>query len=140
MKVLVAVDGSAHSRRAVQHLVKHPALLGRKPRIELLFVDPVLPAFVARHLGRGVIDALHADNAQAALQAPRRMLRRAHLPFHERSVLGDPATEIVNVAKALRSQLIVMGSHGHGTMSGLVLGSVVTRVLATCKTPVLVVR
>jgi nucleotide-binding universal stress UspA family protein len=33
-----------------------------------------------------------------------------------------------------------MGSHGHGTMANLVLGSVATRVLAACKTPVLLVR
>jgi nucleotide-binding universal stress UspA family protein len=36
--------------------------------------------------------------------------------------------------------MIVMGSHGHGALSGLVLGSVVTKVLAACKVPVLVVR
>jgi hypothetical protein len=33
-----------------------------------------------------------------------------------------------------------MGSHGHGTLTNLVMGSVATKVLAHCKTPVLLVR
>jgi nucleotide-binding universal stress UspA family protein len=33
-----------------------------------------------------------------------------------------------------------MGSHGHGTIGSLVMGSVATRVLASCKTPVLLIR
>jgi nucleotide-binding universal stress UspA family protein len=34
----------------------------------------------------------------------------------------------------------MMGSHGHGTLGSLVMGSVATKVLAGCKTPVLLVR
>jgi nucleotide-binding universal stress UspA family protein len=34
----------------------------------------------------------------------------------------------------------MMGSHGHGLLSGLVLGSVATKVLAGCKVPLLLVR
>jgi nucleotide-binding universal stress UspA family protein len=33
-----------------------------------------------------------------------------------------------------------MGSHGHGTLVNLVMGSVATKVLAHCKVPVLMVR
>ena len=33
-----------------------------------------------------------------------------------------------------------MGSRGHGALGGLVMGSVATRVLAHCQTPVLLVR
>jgi nucleotide-binding universal stress UspA family protein len=36
--------------------------------------------------------------------------------------------------------LLVMGSHGHGTLGNLVMGSVATQVLAHCKVPVLLVR
>ncbi|MDP4770616.1 MAG: universal stress protein, partial [Limnohabitans sp.] len=36
--------------------------------------------------------------------------------------------------------LVVMGSHGHGTLGNLVMGSVATQVLANCKVPVLLVR
>jgi nucleotide-binding universal stress UspA family protein len=36
--------------------------------------------------------------------------------------------------------LIVMGSHGHSSLGNVVLGSVANRVLARCKTPVLLIR
>jgi nucleotide-binding universal stress UspA family protein len=36
--------------------------------------------------------------------------------------------------------LLMMGSHGHGTLTNLVMGSVATKVLARCSTPVLLVR
>ena len=36
--------------------------------------------------------------------------------------------------------LVVMGSHGHSAVVNLVMGSVVTQVLAHCKVPVLLVR
>ena len=50
------------------------------------------------------------------------------------------ADGIAAYAEDGRFDLVVMGSHGHGELAGLVMGSVVTRVLARCKVPVLLVR
>ena len=36
--------------------------------------------------------------------------------------------------------LVVMGSHGHGNIVNMVMGSVVNQVLGTCSVPVLIVR
>jgi len=36
--------------------------------------------------------------------------------------------------------LLVFGSHGHGSFAGLVLGSVVTKCVAQTKVPVLLIR
>ena len=36
--------------------------------------------------------------------------------------------------------LVLMGSHGHGALVGMLLGSTVSKVLAASKKPVLVVR
>ena len=46
---------------------------------------------------------------------------------------------ISRVAKG-RFDLVVMGSRGHGSFVNLVMGSVATKVLASCGTPVLLVR
>ena len=51
-----------------------------------------------------------------------------------------PAATIVETANAERCDLIVMGSHGHGAIGQLFLGSVTARVAATCAVPLLVVR
>lgn len=52
----------------------------------------------------------------------------------------SPADAIVACAESEHCDLIVIGSHGRGTIRQLLLGSVTTRVLALCKVPVLVHR
>jgi nucleotide-binding universal stress UspA family protein len=52
---------------------------------------------------------------------------------------GSPARAIVEVAQARKCQLIVMGTHGRGGFSHLVLGSVAERVVRTASCPVLTV-
>jgi nucleotide-binding universal stress UspA family protein len=50
------------------------------------------------------------------------------------------AETIAKTAAEGKFDLIMMGSHGHSNLVNLVMGSVATRVLAHCKTPVLLVR
>ena len=47
---------------------------------------------------------------------------------------------VATLAENGKFDLIVMGSRGHGTLGNLVMGSVATKVLAGCDTPVLIVR
>jgi len=53
---------------------------------------------------------------------------------------GDPAGAILDVAKELRPDLIVMATHGRSGLSRLVLGSVAGRVVRESTVPVLTVR
>jgi nucleotide-binding universal stress UspA family protein len=53
---------------------------------------------------------------------------------------GDPAREIVRVARSIRANLLVIGTHGRTGWSKLMLGSVAQRVVATAPCPVLSVR
>jgi nucleotide-binding universal stress UspA family protein len=53
---------------------------------------------------------------------------------------GAPADAVVALADKGGFDLIVMGSHGHGTLANLVLGSVATKVLASTRVPVLLIR
>ena len=56
------------------------------------------------------------------------------------SKVGHAGEEIAALADAGRFDLLVMGSHGHGNLASLVMGSVAARVMARCKTPLLLVR
>jgi len=52
-----------------------------------------------------------------------------------------PAAEVIGaLSDAGKFDLLVMGSHGHGALGSLLMGSVVTKVMASCKTPLLIVR
>ncbi len=56
------------------------------------------------------------------------------------AVIGTPAWSIVDYAGAHDIDLIVMGTHGRGGMSHLLMGSVAERVVRTAPCPVLIVR
>jgi hypothetical protein len=47
---------------------------------------------------------------------------------------GDPATELLAFATSVNADLIATGSHGHGFVTRMLIGSVTTRILrcATC--------
>jgi len=53
---------------------------------------------------------------------------------------GKPGEVISKMATDGKFDLVVMGSHGHGALVNLVVGSVATEVLASCTVPVLIVR
>jgi len=55
-------------------------------------------------------------------------------------VLGDPATEIVRIARKENVDMIVMGTEGRGGLSRLLMGSVAEAVLRTAPCPVLTYR
>lgn len=139
MKVLLAVDGSASSTRAARYVAAHLTDLSVDSPLLLMHADPPLRG-VALDIGALNVARYHAVNHKGALRAARRVLRHANVQFNEHLLVGHPDQAIVKLAKVKKADLIVMGSRGHGVLANLVLGSVVTKVLAAAKVPVLVVR
>ncbi|WP_257389513.1 universal stress protein [Tahibacter caeni] len=139
MKILLAIDGSAHSRLAVKHVIAQWSRAADL-KLQLLHVDPPLTARVASALGQAEVARYHEENSHEALRYARSLLHRAGLVFTEQSLVGDPAELIARTATRGRFDLLVMGSHGRGVFRNLLLGSVVSKVLQSCKTPLLIVR
>ncbi len=54
--------------------------------------------------------------------------------------IGDPSTEIIDCAKEIAADLIVLPSHGHKGVSRFLLGSVAERVVRLSPCPVLVLK
>jgi len=140
MKILLPVDGSACSTRAVRHAIAHLREFGKRPGVVLLYVDAPLLERFTRHVSPEDVARFHARNAAAATRPATRLLAKAGIAWRERVLVGEAASCIADVAKQDRCDLIVMGSHGRGAFKSLLLGSVVTKTLASTKTPVLVVR
>lgn len=95
---------------------------------------------VERRVGADVVRRIHAENAEHALKLSRGTLRRAGLAFEERTVIGDPAMEIIQACARPRTDLLVMGSRGRGAVQSAFLGSVAMKVLSGSKVPVTIVR
>ena len=55
-------------------------------------------------------------------------------------VRGNPVEEILKYSEEKNCDLIVMGTHGHGTLADAMMGSTARRVLRRSRKPVLVVR
>jgi nucleotide-binding universal stress UspA family protein len=81
-----------------------------------------------------------SESAQAHLDAAVDSQKKHGVKVSSVLVTGNPWEEIVEVARARKANLIVMGTHGRHGLAHALLGSVAERVLRTSPIPVLVVR
>jgi nucleotide-binding universal stress UspA family protein len=140
MKILVAVDGSRYSKRMLAYLAAHDEWLGAHHAYTVLTVVPQVPARAAAALPKEVLKAHHDEEAERVLRPIRSFFAKQGLAAEFISRAGPPAESIAAQAGKGKFDLLVMGSHGHSSLGNLVLGSVVTNVMAQCSTPVLIVR
>jgi nucleotide-binding universal stress UspA family protein len=139
-RILLAVDGSEASDRAAKFVVRLAKDLASPPGLFALNADLPLMQAVAVKLGLAAVTRYHAENSTYALRNAKRILSRAKLEHRLLMTVGDAAEQIVEVAKANRVDLIVMGSRGQSLLKGLFVGSVATKVLAHSQIPVTLVR
>lgn len=140
MKILVTVDGSDISLRALKYALTLAKQLVKPGTITVLHVDP--PAFpgVERRIGAQAVADYHAANHAHALAPARAALKRSKLAVDEVHAVGEIADTILDVARRRKVDLIVMGSHGRSAVKGVLLGSVSTKVIAQTDIPVTIIR
>jgi nucleotide-binding universal stress UspA family protein len=141
MKILLAADDSEYTQRAARKLVEHIGWFAEAPKVLVLHVHPRIPfPGAAARAGKAAVDDYLRESSEKALKRATRELDKGKVAYKASWVTGDAAKEIATYAKEYGVDLIALGSHGEGALSNLVLGSVATKVIATVKTPVLVVR
>lgn len=140
MKILVPVDGSPFTKRALAYLAAHEEWLGLQHRYSLLTVVPAVPPRAAAVIDKAALKAYYEAEAEKVFKPIRSFFVKQGLDAEYISKIGPAAENIVAVANKGKHDFILMGSHGHGSLANLVLGSVANKVLAHCKTPVLLVR
>lgn len=145
--ILVPTDGSPLSLKAAKSAAGVAKQLGAK--VTALYVAaPWFPPYGAEAASAASLSALEAAHtkakhaeAQAALGAVEKVLKKAKVAVEPAEVQGDrPWEAIIAVAAKRRCDLIVMSSHGRRGLKGLLLGSETVKVLTHSKTPVLVCR
>lgn len=142
MNIVVPVDGSECSQRAVEHLIKTRACYGDPEQLDihLLNVQHPLHGDVDMFIDHDEIKGYHRDEGLKALQPARKLLDQAGVNYTFHISLGDPAQVIVRYAAEKQCDQIVMGTHGRGVVAGLLMGSVTRRVLHLASVPVLLVK
>ena len=144
--VLLAEDGSDAAYRARRVLVRWPVFRG-------VGVHVVSVSHVKAPMLSGVTASVYSD-ARAALRETESESRHAYGVLAEEAASdlrfaglhasatvreGDPAEQIVEYARAVEADLIVMGTRGRGAVSRAVLGSVARAVVLTAPCSTLVV-
>ncbi|AMO24752.1 universal stress protein [Ramlibacter solisilvae] len=140
MKILLAVDGSKTTKKALAFLATHETLCGPKDQLVVLHVQGPVPPRVKATLGAAVVRDYHQDEASKVLSPVERFLDRHDISYRTTWCIGSPADEILAVAKREKAQMIVMGTHGHGLLGRALMGSVAQRVVTGCDVPVLLVK
>jgi nucleotide-binding universal stress UspA family protein len=140
MKILAAVDGSPYTKRMLAYLAAHDEWLGSHHEYTIVHSVPAVPPRAAAVLDKGVLKAYYEDEAEKVFKPIRAFFARQGMSATFIAKIGPAADAVSALAAKGGVDLIVMGSHGHGSLTNLVMGSVATRVLAHTKVPVLLVR
>ncbi|MDA3917840.1 MAG: universal stress protein [Deltaproteobacteria bacterium] len=157
-KILFATDLSETAR----HAVKYACSIGNKYNAQVHAVH-IVPDILDEYSSgtgidlSGIIDKtkkseLNQDNIEKAKTAIHERMKITsqkvleeipHCPLSEERIIvqaGNPVDEIVKIAKNQNFDLIIMGTHGHGELEELMVGSTASGVILKSKVPVLVVR
>jgi universal stress protein A len=134
------MDFSAQSRAALA-LARQLAETAGTAHLILVHATPVpaeFEAFAATH-GDFFRERLPA-RAAAELERLLSELQDAGISCEYAALQGSPDQRIVELARDRHVSLIVMGTHGRGSVGHALLGSVAERVLRHAPCPVLTVR
>ena len=123
MKILVAVDGSAHSLTSARFVTEHANWYREKPVIELVFVYAPLPHLPRMGLvvSEEQIQKYYREEGSKALSGTKQILDASGLTYNEHILVGPTAESIVQHANKSACDLVVVGSRGMGTAVDRVL-------------------
>jgi len=163
-KILYATDLSENARYAFAYAVSLADLY--KASITMIHVLPEVPALLDQSVIGYISEERWQEIKSEQLEEAKEALigkRREHLAIKEAlhqfsedvkqkqkgngfttdDIIvqrGNPVEEILKSAEENNCDLIIMGTHGHGTLEDVMLGSTARRVIRRSKVPVLVVR
>jgi nucleotide-binding universal stress UspA family protein len=139
MKILVAIDGSDHSERALEYAAK----LANSLHAELAIVT-VRPMIIDQELLRfgkiedvAVGEILERQATDLLVSAKKRATALGAATVSTAVEDGDPATVLLDHCRS--GDLLVMGRRGRGRLSGLLLGSVSQKLATLSPVPMVIV-
>jgi nucleotide-binding universal stress UspA family protein len=112
--------------------------------LSIVHVLPTLPMLPDAYIAATAYEEMLAAHRRQADQQMQKVVKRAQTAGVKASGtvvdVGVAAEQIVRFAKRQGADVIVMGTHGHGFLARVLLGSVAERVVSRASCPVLTVR
>jgi nucleotide-binding universal stress UspA family protein len=140
MKILLAVDGSAYTKKMLAYLATHAEMFGPNNAFSLITVQLPLPPRARAAVGAEEVNSYYAEEAEKVTAPVVKFLKRHGIDPKIIHKVGAPGELIAKAGDSGKFDLVMMGSHGHSALGNLVMGSVATQVLAHCGVPVMMVR
>ena len=139
-KILIPVDGSERSLQAVRQAIQSSKAL-HSLEIQLLNVQPrIFAEETLVFMPVDKIDSYYYERSSKALTPAAQLLSEAAVPFVAHRAVGPIAETIVEKSRQLECDSILMSTRGDGSIAGLLLGSVSTKVLHLADLPVTLVK
>ncbi|MGR9048884.1 universal stress protein [Halobacillus faecis] len=138
-KILVPIDGSDFSIRALQHAMEIAKALGAEIlllNVQYNYNTPNINRFVSREEVR----KYQQENAKEVIEHALKVIGNSEVTIHTKVRIGSPDFEIAKEARELNAYSIVMGSRGLGAIRSKILGSVSFNVLHEASCPVTMVK
>lgn len=140
-KVLVPVDGSDNAMRALRHVLSERD--NYKLPLEVLLINvqpPIISGNARMFLTQDQLNNYYHEEGEAAISAARDLLSGSGVPYEHKILVGDVAETIAKIAREKSCSEVVMGTRGLGAISGMLLGSVATKVIHLSEVPVRLVK
>jgi nucleotide-binding universal stress UspA family protein len=135
-RILVAIENSPADRTILAHVSELARLTGA----QLLLVH-VADGWAARNFNQLKLrESEEMKSDRTYLEQVRADLESRGFVVETRLAMGDPATELINVAREQGVDLIAMSTHGHRFLADIFLGATADRVRHLVKVPVLLLR
>lgn len=135
-KILIPVDFSDTSMLAI----KHGAFIAKHEKSELFLLHVVNAPYISQNMFLPVVNM--ENNSDIEKKALAKLAEVSASVKNEHGVnaqtiikVGNPSSEISNVAKEISASLIIMGTHGYSPLEEIVIGSVALKVLTKAPCP-----
>jgi nucleotide-binding universal stress UspA family protein len=136
-KILLATDGSEHSKRATENAL-HIGKCSPDSKIDIVYVidHDKVKSDVLSNWNTAEID----DKYKSRLKDIEKMAEDSNVAYDTRILHGDPGPAILEFANKNKFDVIVIGSRGLNGLQEFVLGSVSHKVAKRANCPVLIVK
>jgi nucleotide-binding universal stress UspA family protein len=141
--IVVAVDFSNATKGVLEMAAKQAKAFGAQLRL-LHVVEPE-PSYTAYGFTPDEFPALHAYQEEAKRRAAAKLeslLSEVQVALSDATCQiaeGSPLHALLDYVKESGADLVVLGSHGHGAIASLLLGSVAEGMIRKATVPTLIV-
>jgi nucleotide-binding universal stress UspA family protein len=144
MNILLAADGSRYTKKALAFLMANREMWsnpsGADSTLNVIHVQVPIPPRASRAVGAEIVKHYLTEESEKVLKPIEKFLKGHDVIYKAQWVVGSASDEIIKAAKRCKAHMIVMGTHGHGVIGRIMMGSVAQKVVTGCDIPVLLVK